>query len=61
MHHIGAWQQPNHLLGTDSYSSTTGFPIYKNHDYELITVYDNPTGHDIDAMAVLRLYVQPHL
>jgi hypothetical protein len=45
------------LTSTDTYSSTTGFPVYKDHEYELTTIYDNPTDHDIDAMAVLRLYV----
>ena len=49
--------QRHHLLGTDSYSSTVGFRIYKDHDYELTTVYDNPTDHNIDAMSTMRLYV----
>ena len=48
-----------HLLGVDSYSSTTGIPIYKSRAYELITIYDNPTDQPIDAMAVMRLYVHP--
>jgi len=46
-----------HLLNTDYYTSTEGMPVFENHQYELITVYDNPTDHDIDAMGVLRLYV----
>jgi hypothetical protein len=48
-----------HLLGVDFYSSTTGIPIYGDHDYELVTVYDNPTDQPIDAMAVMRLYAHP--
>jgi hypothetical protein len=48
-----------HLLGVDSYSSTTGIPIHKDREYELTTVYHNPTDAPIDAMAVMRLYVHP--
>ena len=48
-----------HLIDVDFYSSTTGIPIYKDRDYELVTVYNNPTDHPIDAMAVMRLYVHP--
>ena len=48
-----------HLLAVDSYSDTAGIPIHRERDYELITVYDNPTDRPIDAMAVMRLYVHP--
>jgi hypothetical protein len=34
-----------------------GLPIHRDHDYELVTIYDNPTDHDIDAMAILYLYL----
>jgi hypothetical protein len=35
----------------DYYSSEQGLPFYKDHDYELISVYNNPTAQNSDAMA----------
>jgi len=40
----------------DYYSSEEGLPFYKDHDYELISVYDNPTDQNSDAMAQLTIY-----
>jgi hypothetical protein len=40
----------------DAYSSETGFPLYKDHQYELISVYDNPGRERADAMASMFLY-----
>jgi len=53
--------QRNHpdRLGLDSveyFSSREGLPIYKDHQYELISVYDNPSDRDGDAMAGMYLY-----
>jgi hypothetical protein len=42
-----------------AYSSAAGFPIYPDHVYEIEAFYDNPTDHDIDAMAVMDLYYHP--
>jgi hypothetical protein len=41
------------------YSSAEGFPVYKDHEYEIEAFYDNTTDHDIDAMASLYLYYHP--
>lgn len=41
---------------TDHYVSETGLPVFKNHKYEFSAVYDNPTHHDVDAMASLWMY-----
>jgi len=41
----------------DHFSSVEGIPLYKNHDYELISVYDNTTSADVDSMAVMYMYV----
>ena len=38
------------------YSSEEGFPVYRNHEYELVATYNNTTSHEIDAMAVLYFY-----
>jgi hypothetical protein len=45
-------------VSIDSYSSTTGIPVYADHEYELETTYDNPTAGNIDAMAVMRIFVE---
>ncbi|MCW5893938.1 MAG: hypothetical protein KIT14_25825 [bacterium] len=44
------------LEAIESFSSVEGVPLYKDHDYELVSVYDNPTERDSDAMASIFLY-----
>jgi len=39
------------LAHVDTYSSNSGVPMYKDHKYELISVYDNPTKENHDSMA----------
>ena len=41
------------------YSSPEGFPIYKDHVYEIEALYDNTTDRDVDAMAMMVLYYNP--
>ena len=38
------------------YSSQEGLPILRDHDYEIVAIYNNTTGHEIDSMAVMYLY-----
>jgi hypothetical protein len=45
------------LQHLEHFSSLEGVPVYKDHEYELISVYDNTTTHDLDAMAILYLYL----
>jgi hypothetical protein len=45
------------LEQVDYLSSAEGVPIFKAHDYELITVYNNTTGVDQDSMSVMFLYL----
>lgn len=45
------------VLSTELYSSTQGIPVYKDHKYELITIYNNTTPRNIDAMAALWVYL----
>lgn len=40
------------------FSSEEGLPLYKDHAYELESVYDNTSGVNQDAMATLFLYLQ---
>ena len=56
---MGRWMDPPEAERPHRSLSTTGCPAYKDHDYELTTVYDNRTDHDIDAMTAMRLYVHP--
>lgn len=46
------------LKRVETFSSPEGLPLHKDHEYELISVYDNPTQHETDAMATMILYVQ---
>ncbi len=39
------------------YSSEEGIPLYKDHEYTLISLYDNTSGEPQDAMAVMFLYM----
>ena len=45
------------LAHVDSFSSVEGIPIYKDHEYELVSVYQNITDQDQDSMAVMNLYM----
>jgi hypothetical protein len=53
-------QGPEEGIGLDQvdyYASKEGIPVYKNHDYELVSVYNNTTGVDQDAMATMFFYM----
>jgi len=41
------------LAAVETYSSAEGIPVYADHEYGVTSVYDNPTGENQDAMAVL--------
>lgn len=40
----------------DVYASYEGIALQKDHEYELVSEYDNTSGKDIDSMAVLYFY-----
>jgi hypothetical protein len=42
-----------------AYSSTEGILLKADHEYELEALYDNNTGADVDAMAVMYVYFTP--
>lgn len=44
------------LAKVETYRSSEGIPVFKDHEYGLVTVYDNPTEEDHDAMAVLYVH-----
>jgi len=41
----------------DHFTSAEGIPLYKDHQYELVSVYDNTSGEDQDSMAVMYMYL----
>lgn len=52
---------PKTGIGLDEighFSSTAGVKLYKDHQYELTSVYDNTSGVDQDSMASMFLYVE---
>lgn len=42
----------------DSLASAEGIPIFRDHDYEVVSVYNNTTQEDVDSMAVMFLYLR---
>lgn len=42
----------------DHYASAEGLPLYKDHQYELTSYYNNTSGHDVDSMAVMYMYLR---
>lgn len=45
------------LERVEYFSSENGFPLYKDHEYTLVSVYDNTSGEPQDAMAVMFIYM----
>ncbi len=45
------------LEHVESYSSREGIRIYKDHEYTLISIYDNESDVQQDAMASMFLYM----
>lgn len=54
---------PDFGLGLEevtSFASAQGIRLYKDHEYELVSVYDNTSGRDQDSMAVMYLGLRDH-
>jgi len=45
------------IAHTEHFSSAKGIPVYKGHQYELVSVYNNTTNVDQDSMAVMTAYL----
>lgn len=39
------------------FSSEGGIPIYKDHEYQIISIYNNTSDEDVDSMAAMYLYL----
>ena len=48
------------LTHVDTIDSPEGIPFYKDHKYELISVYNNPTKQNADSMASVFLGLDDH-
>ncbi len=51
---------PKHRVGlehVDAFVSIDGVPMYRDHKYEMVSVYDNPTKQNADSMASMFLAV----
>ncbi|HSL81256.1 MAG TPA: hypothetical protein VLF66_00685, partial [Thermoanaerobaculia bacterium] len=44
----------------DFLASAEGIWLYKDHEYELVSVYENTSGEDQDSMAVMYMYLLDH-
>jgi hypothetical protein len=45
------------LEHVDDFSSKQGVPLYKDHEYEIVSIYNNTTREDQDSMAIMYLYL----
>ena len=45
------------LERVESFSSEEGIPVYADHEYELVSVYENTSAEDQDSMAIMFLYM----
>jgi hypothetical protein len=50
------WSDRLGVAHMDEISSPEGIPLHRDHKYELVTVYNNTTKSDIDAMSILYIY-----
>lgn len=46
------------LAAVDAFSSAEGIAVFRDHEYELVSVYQNSTSEDQDSMAVMYLYLE---
>jgi hypothetical protein len=44
------------MVGMDVYSNPEGYPVRFGESYRITSTYNNPTDHDIDAMAGLFIF-----
>jgi hypothetical protein len=51
------WTDRIGVAHVDEFKSISGIPIFRDHRYELAAEYDNTSGSNTDAMAILYLYL----
>jgi hypothetical protein len=52
------WSDKRGVEAMEEISSQEGIKLYRDHVYELVTRYENPTGQPIDAMSILYVYAR---
>jgi len=53
-----AYYKDGHIDRVDSYSSETGIPVFPDHQYEIVSTYNNTSKKNAEGMAVLRMYIE---
>jgi hypothetical protein len=61
VYHADAHHTNGRLSKVDNYSSAEGIPLYKDHEYEIVSVYNNTEDKKIGAMAIAFIYVEDKL
>jgi len=51
------WPDRIGVAHVEEFKSNDGIPILRSHRYELAVEYDNTSGSNTDAMAILYLYL----
>lgn len=46
------------LTKVDSFQSVEGIAVFRDHEYELVSTYNNTTNENQDSMAVMYLYLR---
>lgn len=46
------------IASINHYSSVEGIKVYKDHQYQLTSTYNNTSDHDVDSMAVMYMYLR---
>jgi len=44
------------ILEVEHFTSAEGLPFFKDHEYELVSHYNNTSGENVDSMAVMYIY-----
>lgn len=46
------------ITSVDHFESAQGIPLFKDHQYQLTSTYNNTSDHDVDSMAVMYMYMK---
>ena len=45
------------VRSVEYFSSAEGVPLHKDHEYEMVSIYENTSGEEQDSMAVMYMYL----
>lgn len=46
------------IQSINHFASADGIKVYKDHQYQLTSTYNNTSGHEVDSMAVMYMYMR---